>query len=96
MAGMGAGAHAGHGGGAGSSLALAAVSFALAVYLILHTVLTLGAVVRSSTTVAVTAGGGGASVGLGTRVGRAVDTPAVQLGCQAVTGAGMALMLLLH
>ncbi|GAA4914842.1 hypothetical protein GCM10023204_21220 [Actinomycetospora succinea] len=94
MAGMGAGEHAGHGGG-GSPLALQAVSFALAIYLILHTVLTVGTLVRSTTTVAVTAGGGG-SVGLGTRVGRAVDTPAVQLGCQAVTGAGMALMLLMH
>ncbi|MEJ2862329.1 DUF5134 domain-containing protein [Actinomycetospora flava] len=99
MAGMGAGEHAGHGGGAGSSLALSAVSFGLAVYLILHTVLTVGAVVRSTSAVAVTAGGGGAaSLGGGpvARVGRVVDTPAVQLGCQAVTGAGMALMLLLH
>ncbi|MFC5141883.1 DUF5134 domain-containing protein [Actinomycetospora rhizophila] len=92
----GTGEHAGHGGGASSPLALQAVSFSLAVYLILHTVLTVGALVRSTTTVAVTAGGGGASVGLGTRVGRVVDAPAVQLGCQAVTGAGMALMLLVH
>jgi len=29
-------------------------------------------------------------------VGRVVDSAAVQLGCQAVTGVGMALMLLLH
>lgn len=95
MAGSGGGAHAHHGGGAGSSLALAAVAFALSIYLILHTVLTLGAVARSMTAVAVTAGGGGAP-GPVARVGRAVDTPAVQLGCQAVTGAGMALMLLMH
>ncbi|MDD7940842.1 DUF5134 domain-containing protein [Actinomycetospora lutea] len=95
-AGMDGGAHAGHGGGASSPLALQAVSFALAIYLILHTVLTVGTVLRPAATVTVTAGGGGASVGLGTRVGRVVETPAVQLGCQAVTGAGMALMLLVH
>ena len=94
MAGMSAGGHTGHGGGAGSPLALTAVSFALAVYLILHTVLTVGAAVRSPSAVLVTAGGGG--TGPVARVGRVVDTPAVQLGCQAVTGAGMALMLLLH
>lgn len=91
VAGTSGGAHAGHGGGAGSPLALQAVAFALAVYLILHTVLTVGTLVRSTSTVAVTAGGGPLA-----RVGRVVDAPAVQLGCQAVTGAGMALMLLLH
>ncbi|MDD7917729.1 DUF5134 domain-containing protein [Actinomycetospora callitridis] len=44
------------------------------------------------------AGSGGAGVGsaLGSALGRAVDAPAVQLGCQAVSGAAMALMLLVH
>ncbi|MEJ2888060.1 DUF5134 domain-containing protein [Actinomycetospora aeridis] len=95
MAGMDAGGHAGHGGAAGSPLALQAVAFGLAVYLLVHTALTVGQLVRSSSAVLVTAGGGGAP-GPMARVGRVVDAPAVQLGCQAVTGAGMALMLLVH
>jgi hypothetical protein len=77
-------AHAGH--GAASPLALSAVGVALAVYLLVHAGATVAVLARSSSLVV--AGGGG---GL---VGRVVDAPAVQLGCQAVTGAGMALMLL--
>jgi len=84
---------AGHGGHGGSSpLALAAVGAALAVYLLVHAAATVRVLVRSSAPVAVAAGGGGAPG----PVGRLVDAPAVQLGCQAVTGAGMALMLLVH
>jgi hypothetical protein len=87
------GASAGHGGahaahGAASPLALSAVGVALAVYLLVHAGATVTVLVRSSSVVV--AGGGG---GL---VGRVVDGAAVQLGCQAVTGAGMALMLLVH
>lgn len=81
--------HAGHGGhGAPSPLALSAVGAALAVYLLVHAALTVAVLVRASAPVAVTVGGGAGPVG------RLVDAPAVQLGCQAVTGAGMALMLL--
>lgn len=82
----GHGAHGGH--GAASPLALSAVGVALAVYLLVHAGATVAVLARSSLVVA--AGGGG---GL---VGRVVDAPAVQLGCQAVTGAGMALVLLVH
>ena len=85
----GHGAHGAHGGhGAASPLALSAVGVALAVYLLVHAGATVAVLARSSVVVA--AGGGG---GL---VGRVVDAPAVQLGCQALTGAGMALMLLVH
>ncbi len=84
----GPGAHAGH--GAASPLALTAVGAALAVYLLVHAGATVAVLARSSAPVVMAAGGGG---GL---VGRVVDAPAVQLGCQAVTGAGMALMLLVH
>ncbi|MDF2978331.1 MAG: hypothetical protein K0S40_3059 [Actinomycetospora sp.] len=83
----GHGAHAGH--GAGSPLALSAVGVALAVYLLVHAGATVAVLARSTSLVV--AGGGGGGV-----VGRVVDAPAVQLGCQAVTGAGMALMLLVH
>ncbi|GAA4772427.1 hypothetical protein GCM10023200_00940 [Actinomycetospora chlora] len=80
--------------GAPPPLALSALAAALAVYLLVHAALTVGALVRVPATV--TAGGGtGAAAGPGL-VGRVVDAPAVQLGCQAVTGVGMALMLLLH
>lgn len=82
----GHGAHAGH--GAASPLALSAAGVALAVYLLVHAGATVTVLVRSSSVVV--AGGGG---GL---VGRVVDGAAVQLGCQAVTGAGMAFMLLVH
>jgi Domain of unknown function (DUF5134) len=85
----GPGAHAGH--GAGSPLALAAVGVALAVYLLVHAGATVAVLARSSAPVVVAAGGSGGGL-----VGRVVDAPAVQLGCQAVTGAGMALMLLVH
>ncbi|WP_433783486.1 DUF5134 domain-containing protein [Actinomycetospora sp. CA-101289] len=85
--------HAGHAGhGAASPLALSAVGVALALYLLVHAGATVAVLVRASAPVAVTVGGGG---GPGP-VGRFVDAPAVQLGCQAVTGAGMALMLLVH
>lgn len=83
--------HAGHGGGS-SPLALGALGVTLAVYLLVHAAVTVGVLVRSHAAVAVTAGGPPA----GGPVGRALDAPAVQLGCQAVTGAGMALMLLVH
>ncbi|GAA4864868.1 DUF5134 domain-containing protein [Actinomycetospora straminea] len=88
--------HAGHGGAAAGAtpLALQAVGVALALYLLVHTALTVAVLVRSSP--AVVAVGGGGPAGPMARVGRVVDAPAVQLGCQAVTGAGMALMLLLH
>lgn len=76
-------------------LALSALGAALAVYLLVHAAATVGAMVRVRATVAVAAGGGGA-IGPVARVGRVVDSPVVQLGCQALTGAGMALMLLLH
>lgn len=95
-----AGGHAGHAGHGGATagatpLALQAVGVALALYLLVHTALTVAVLVRSSS-VLVVAGGGGGPAGPMARVGRVVDAPAVQLGCQAVTGAGMALMLLLH
>ncbi|PVZ03897.1 DUF5134 domain-containing protein [Actinomycetospora cinnamomea] len=87
----GHGGHGGHGGHAASSpLALSAVGVALAVYLLVHAAATVAVLSRSSAPVAVAAGGGAAPVG------RVVDAPVVQLGCQAVTGAGMALMLLVH
>jgi hypothetical protein len=86
-----AGAHAGHGGGA-SPLALSAVAVTLALYLLVHAGVTVAALAGASAPVAVTVCGGGAAG----PVGRFVDAPAVQLGCQAVTGAGMALMLLVH
>ena len=85
------GAHAAH--GAASPLALSAVGVALAVYLLAHAGATVAVLVRSPAPVAVPAGGGG---GGGGPIGRVVDAPAVQLGCQAVTGVGMALMLLVH
>jgi hypothetical protein len=84
-------------------LALSALATALAVYLLVHAAITLGALVRVPATVTAGAGGaggvggaGGGVVGTGGPIGRVVDSPAVQLGCQAVTGIGMALMLLLH
>jgi hypothetical protein len=86
----GAGAHAGHGGGS-SPLALSAVGVTLAVYLLVHAGVTVAALALGSAPVASPVGGGGFGP-----VGRFVDAPAVQLGCQAVTGAGMALMLLVH
>ena len=79
--------HAGHAGHAASSpLALSAVGAALAVYLLVHAAVTVAVLVRLPAPVAATAGAGGP-------VGRVVDAPVVQLGCQAATGAGMALML---
>jgi hypothetical protein len=75
-------------------LALSALGAALAVYLLVHGALTVGVLVRAPVTASVTAGGGGAATA--GPVGRAVDSAAVQLGCQAVTGVGMAVMLLLH
>jgi hypothetical protein len=86
------GAHAGH--AASPPRALAALGAALAVYLLVHAALTVGAVARSPATAGVTVTAGGAAAG--GPVGRAVDSAAVQLGCQAVTGVGMAVMLLLH
>ncbi|MHC1560697.1 DUF5134 domain-containing protein [Actinomycetospora sp. C-140] len=94
MPGMDTAAHAGH--DAPPPLALSALGAALAVYLLVHSAVTVGAMVRSSTTVAVAAGGAGGPVGTLARVGRVVDSSAVQLGCQAVTGTGMAFMLLVH
>lgn len=107
MAGMDHGGHAGHGGGAaaaGTPLALSAVATALALYLLVHTAVTVAALVRLRAPATVTVGGGtgGGTAGggfgsaVGSAVGRAVDAPAVQLGCQAVSGAAMALMLLVH
>ena len=104
MAGMShaGGGHAGHGGGAATAstpLALSALATALALYLVVHTVVTVAALVRLRAPVAVTVGGtggGGSGAGLGGALGRAVDAPSVQLGCQAVSGAAMALMLLVH
>ncbi|GLZ48486.1 hypothetical protein Acsp06_46710 [Actinomycetospora sp. NBRC 106375] len=90
MPGMDMSAHAGP-----PPLALSALGAALAVYLLVHSAITVGVVVRSSVgTVAADVGPGAA--GAAARLGRAVDSSAVQLGCQAVTGIGMALMLLVH
>jgi hypothetical protein len=72
---------------------LSALAVGLAVALLVQAAATVGVLVRAPLAAAVPVALGGGPIG---PVGRVVDSRAVQLGCQAVTGVGMALLLLVH